>query len=97
MNKNIQEVLNELGSGYESKVIDYEECVYRDLGDYEIEISGCAYKRQPFHIYVWSKSPVQIVYRKPDIKTIPKLVRELDHVFELKREKENGQPWPEEV
>lgn len=45
-----------LGKEYGKNRIDGENVIYRDLGDYDIEISGCHTKNQPVSIYVWNKS-----------------------------------------
>ena len=50
-----------LGDGYTKNRIDLENVIYRDLGDYEIEISGCHTQRQPICIYVWKKGGLRIV------------------------------------
>lgn len=56
-------LLTFLGKEYQEKVIDMEPCVYRDLGDFDIEISGGFYG-QPFSIYVWQKRPhMEIIER----------------------------------
>ena len=44
-----------LGKAYGKNRIDGENVIYRDLGDYDIEISGCLTKNQPVSIYVWEK------------------------------------------
>ena len=44
-----------LGKAYGKNRIDGENVIYRDLGDYDIEISGCHMKNQPVSIYVWEK------------------------------------------
>ena len=44
-----------LGKEYGKNRIDGENVIYRDLGDYDIEISGCHTKNQPVSIYVWEK------------------------------------------
>jgi hypothetical protein len=54
--KRKKELLSRLGSNYEARIIDGEPCVYRDLGDYDIEISGGS-SRHPFYVYVWRKTP----------------------------------------
>jgi hypothetical protein len=97
VNKNLREVLTSVGKEYTVKTIDFEECVYRDLGDFDIEVSGCNYKRSEFGVYVWSKSPQTIVYRKQGIKTIPRLCLELNYVLELHEARLQGHHWPEEV
>jgi hypothetical protein len=89
-------VLKAVGNEYTVKIIDGEDCVYRDLGEYEIEISGCAEKRKPFSVYVWKKFPQMIVYRKQVIKTLPRLCGELNYVMELYHARLQGVPFPEE-
>ena len=65
--KRKKELLTHLGPNYESRIIDGEPCVYRDLGDYDIEISGGSYRR-PFYIFVWQKRPhLEIVERYKNI------------------------------
>lgn len=51
------------GQPYRKNIIDGENVVYRDLGVYDIEISGGHRKTQPFNIYVWLKSYPRIVER----------------------------------
>lgn len=51
------------GRPYRKNIIDGENVVYRDLGVYDIEISGGHRKTQPFNIYVWLKSYPRIVER----------------------------------
>lgn len=54
ISKNLKEVLNCLGTEYSAKTIDGEVCAYRKINErYDIEISGCNYKRKPFYVYVW--------------------------------------------
>ena len=65
--KRKKELLSRLGSNYEARIIDGEPCVYRDLGDYDIEISGGSYRR-PFYIFVWQKCPhLEIVERYKNV------------------------------
>jgi len=40
MGKKFNETLKYLGPNYSAKNIDYEDCIYRKIGKYEIEISG---------------------------------------------------------
>ena len=49
-------LLSYLGSDYCKNRIDGENVIYRDLGNYEIEISGCHTKKQPVAIFVWNKA-----------------------------------------
>lgn len=51
------------GQPYRKNIIDGENVVNRDLGVYDIEISGGHRKTQPFNIYVWLKSYPRIVER----------------------------------
>ncbi len=69
--KLIQKVLQELGSPYEIKVIDYEEVIYRKLdNEYDFEVSGISGKTCT--LYVWTVSPQEIVgiYDKIPIKSL---------------------------
>ena len=60
-------LLSYLGSDYCKNRIDGENVIYRDLGDYDIEISGGSYRR-PFYIFVWQKCPhLEIVERYKNI------------------------------
>lgn len=45
-----------LGSDYCKNRIDGENVIYRDLGNFDIEISGCHTKNQPVAIFVWNKA-----------------------------------------
>lgn len=59
-------ILKTLGDEWTVKIIDFELCVYRDLGDYDIEISGGSYGR-PVHIFVWEKHPLGTVEQHMDL------------------------------
>ena len=50
-----QRLLNYLGNSYTTKPIDYEKCVYLDMGDYDIEIARRKTVCSKFDIYVWKK------------------------------------------
>ena len=73
-----QVLLSQLGSPWTMKRIDFEPCVYRDLGLYDIEISGGRTKKEQINIYVWEKQPRLYVieqhrglhYGEDDIKAI---------------------------
>lgn len=97
MNKNLMALLEELGPNYHIQAIDFEDCIYRDLGDYDIEISGCRKKNGPFSVFVWLKSKKTIVYRKAGIRTTRGLKAELNYVMELNEARKHGVKWPEEV
>lgn len=77
--RNVEKVIRELGGEpYRLVVIDFEPCVYRDLGDYDIEVSGCGNERGPYFIFVWKKEPYpHIVKRIKFIKTLTDLKAEL--------------------
>lgn len=96
MNKNLKTMLTALGPNYRVKRIDMEDCPYRDLGDFDIEISGCRKRKGPFHVFVWQKSPLTIVHRKLDLKSIATLKRELSHIEEMNEARKHNIKWPEE-
>ena len=56
-------LLKELGPDYRKQLFDLEQVIYRDLGTYDIEISGGHRKKDPFAIYVWLKEWPKIVER----------------------------------
>ena len=61
-------LLDLLGKGWTIRVIDLEHCVYRDLGDHDIEISGVRTQKSLISIYVWETSPnLRIVERYIDL------------------------------
>jgi hypothetical protein len=61
-------LLNYLGKPYTTKIIDLENCVYFDMGDYDIEISRGRTVRSKFDIYVWRKKDgLRIVERYIDV------------------------------
>ena len=54
--KKIKEVLSQLGDKYSIQTIDFENCIYLNLGNgYDIEVSGLDNAKKVFHakIYVW--------------------------------------------
>ena len=67
LSKKAQALLSQLGKPWTKKRIDAELCVYRDLGDYDIEVSCDG--SSTFDIYVWQKSPkLRIVERRYDLE-----------------------------
>ena len=80
--KKIKTVLNDLGSDYEIKVIDAEQCIYRNLNNgYDIEVSGLNNQRKSFEarVYVWNtKDGTRIVERNTDIASFEELKKTLD-------------------
>ena len=57
MTKNQEELLALLGDDYHMEVVDYEDCICRDIGMYSIEISGTASRTRPYNVYVWERLP----------------------------------------
>ena len=51
----INKILEYLGDPYDIRVLDGEECIHRDLGEYEFEVSGACGKKCT--LYVWQSSP----------------------------------------
>lgn len=81
ISKHLREVLKFLGPEYTAKIIDGEDCVYRDLENgYDIEISGCS--RKPYHmvIFVWELSNLQISEQSEPMHTLPELRKKLDEL-----------------
>ena len=84
LNKRLKEALAFLGSGYSVQVIDFEQCLYRNLGDFDFEISGV---KRPYKgnicnvVYVWDlRNGSQIVEKVRDIKTLPELQSTLNRL-----------------
>jgi len=53
-----------LGKSYIAKTIDFEEGIYQDLGNYDIEISyskSPIFKEKGYKVYVWCKNPLVII------------------------------------
>lgn len=73
MNKNTLtrsqlELLDYLGTQYTVKRIDGLDCIYRDFGNYDVEVCGGRTIRRRFHIFVWKKKGgYEIVQRFMDL------------------------------
>lgn len=52
-----QKFLAQLGSDYTTKRIDTEECIYRNFGDFDVEVSGGRSPRRRISIFVWQTKP----------------------------------------
>lgn len=85
MTKKMHEALAALGPAYKTQVIDWELCIYRDLGNgFDIEVSGMDNnRRKPIYcpsVWVWDMRPGvdRTVENVRDIKSLPELVRVLD-------------------
>ena len=62
LTKKQKKMLEFLGKDYRMKIIDFEDCIYRDLGDYDIEISRAGSTKKHLDIYVWrTKGGLEIV------------------------------------
>lgn len=82
LSKGKQRLLEYLGEPYTTKIIDYENCVYLNMGDYDIEISRGLTIRSKIDIYVWrTKDLLDIVERylniKPDLPSIKALLDDI--------------------
>lgn len=68
LTKQQQGLLHFLGDDYSVRVIDQAACVYRDLGDYDVEIIGGCTRRDKFHVFLWQRKPyLEVVERHLDI------------------------------
>ena len=78
--KGLKDILTMLGDKYQIKVIDLENVIYRDYGDYDVEVSGLDNNRKNMNafVYVWSKKPSKIVEKYPEIKSYGNLKELLD-------------------
>lgn len=70
-------LLKELGPDYRTTVFDLEGVLYRDLGTYDIEISGGHRKKQPFDIHVWLKSWPLVVERHRNLPHDHAMIKDL--------------------
>lgn len=78
-------LLRELGAKWKLQVIDLELCVYRDLGNYDIEVSCVnGMKRSKINIYVWQKIDglciVERVMRVPIMEAVP-ILKEIEQRY----------------
>ena len=73
-----QDLLDYLGKQYTVKRIDGLDCIYRDFGDYDVEVCGGRTSRARFHIFVWKKKGgYEIVQRFMDLPHSLPLMAEL--------------------
>lgn len=70
-------LLKYLGPDYRKQLFDLGQVIYRDLGTYDIEISGGHGKRDPFAIYVWLKEWPRIVERHLRLPHDHEMIKEL--------------------
>lgn len=91
ISKGKQILLDYLGKPYTVKSIDWENCIYLDMGNgYDIEISGGKTVRSKIDIYVWkTKGGLEIVERylntKPDLPSIKALLDDIRERYSLKK------------
>ena len=55
LTKNKQELLNRLGEGYIAKEVHMEPIIYRDFGDFDVEILGAHKEGLSANIVFWHK------------------------------------------
>ncbi len=92
-----QQVLRDcLGENYTQKWIDGETVIYRDLGDYDIEISGGHGRSQRVGVYVWEKRagwPI-LVEQHPhlpqDHGMLKRLLEDISERYMKKEDKQNA-------
>lgn len=94
LSKGKQRLLEYLGEPYTTKIIDYENCVYLNMGDYDIEISRGLTIRSKIDIYVWrTKDLLDIVERylniKPDLPSIKALLDDIRARYSQETNKES--------
>jgi hypothetical protein len=94
LSKGKQRLLEYLGEPYTTKIIDYENCVYLNMGDYDIEISRGLTIRSKIDIYVWkTKDFLDIVERylniKPDLPSIKAFLDDIRSRYPQKTKKES--------
>lgn len=94
-------LLKELGPNYRKQLFDLEQVIYRDLGTYDIEISGGHRKKEPFAIYVWLKEWPRIVERHlrlaHDHKMLKALLDDIVKRYSNMPVEESVSHMPEEV
>ena len=89
-----KQLLRELGGLYREHCIDGAHCVYRDFGDYDVEICGGRTIRAPFHVFVWQKKPhMKIIQRYLDVphdySRVAALLRQIEQQYEEYDERRN--------
>ena len=94
-------LLKNLGPDYRKQLFDLEQVIYRDLGTYDIEISGGHRKKEPFAIYVWLKEWPRIVERHlrlaHDHKMLKALLDDIVKRYSNMPVEESVSHMPEEV
>ena len=77
----ITDVLRELGARYCIRIMDNELVIYRDFGDYDVEVSGLEFPKASFKavIYLWNKRQ-GFVDETFEVKSLPELESKLNEI-----------------
>ena len=83
MNKKLTTALDYLGDEYRTQLIDFEECIYRNLGNgFDIEVSGINSKHEcSLTVYVWDMKHRVITERVSEIADLKELKPVLDSLI----------------
>lgn len=83
MNKKLTTALDYLGDEYRTQLIDFEECIYRNLGNgFDIEVSGVSSKHErSLTVYVWDMKHRVITERVSEIVDLQDLKTVLDKLY----------------
>lgn len=72
------DTLEYLGSDYSVKSFDYEDCIYRKIGNYEFEISGLhSTGKYDATIYVW-ENEARVIKSIQNIQSKEELAKHLE-------------------
>lgn len=85
MERAIRDGLKFLGNDYRFQIIDFGDCIYRDLGDYDIEIYNIKRNtlgQKGYKICVWRKEPFKIVERYEATEDLNELKKTLDGIVD---------------
>lgn len=87
LTKRKQSLLQYLGKDYIAKNIDCEPCIYRDFGEYDIEISGGHKNSECVTIYLWEKKErvkvVENVTVENNNEKVAKVLKQLFMKYQL--------------
>lgn len=81
--KGIKELCAKLGSDYSIKVFDFENVIYRNLGNgYDIEVSRLDNNKKTMNatIYVWKMDPPQVIDTIRNINSFESLEQTLSDI-----------------
>lgn len=84
MRKAIREGLKFLGKEYKFYIIDLGECIYRDLGDFDIEVDYVSNRKlspyKGYKVYLWQKEPMGIIKKYQATESLEELKEILDGI-----------------